>query len=122
MDKKDMLRHPEGSIYAKGYGVIAKQVMQDRRLSIEAKAIYAYLCSYAGAGESAFPSVKKMCYDMQIDIKRFYKHRKQLEEHGYIEVQHRRWRETMKKANNIYQLNNHVECLEEEQNPYTHIG
>ncbi len=123
MNKQDILRHPEGSVYGKGYGVIAKQAMQDRRLSIEAKAIYAYICSFAGAGESAFPSVKKMCYDLKIDIKRFYKHRKLLEDNGYIEVQHMIWRESKQKANNVYQVNNYVDSmLEEEQSPYTCFG
>ena len=37
-------------INAKGYGTIPKLVMKDRRLTAQAKAIYAYFCSYAGCG------------------------------------------------------------------------
>ncbi len=37
-------------IRSKGYGLIYKAVMQDKRLSATAKAIFAYLSSYAGAG------------------------------------------------------------------------
>jgi len=84
---KGYLKHPKGSIYSKGYGMVAKQAMQDPVLSIEAKAIYAYICSYAGSGETAFPSVKKMCYDLHISKDRYYNHVKLLIDQGYIKVQ-----------------------------------
>ena len=70
----------------KGYGLIPKQVMQDRRLSVEAKAIYAYFCSYAGAGETAFPGVEKILYDLGIGRTRYYKHLDSLKELGYLQV------------------------------------
>ena len=44
----DILR-VEG-INCKGYGIIPKAVMLDQRLTIQAKAIYAYFRSFAGAG------------------------------------------------------------------------
>lgn len=123
MEKRDTLRHPEGSIYAKGYGVIAKAAMQDRRLSIEAKAIYAYMCSFAGAGETAFPSVKKICFDLKIDKKRYYNHVESLKERGYISSKRAYYTQTGKWANNVYQLNSNVEgCIEGEIAPYTHSG
>ena len=37
-----------------GYGTIYKQVMKEPKLSIEAKAIYCYLSSYAGGKDIAF--------------------------------------------------------------------
>ena len=37
-----------------------KIVMQDRRISVGAKALYAYLCSFTGSGNTAFPGVKDM--------------------------------------------------------------
>lgn len=73
-------------VFTKGYGIIPKLVMMDRDLSIEAKAIYSYIASFAGNGESAFPSVKKICYDLQINEKRFSRHKKVLIDKGYIEV------------------------------------
>jgi hypothetical protein len=42
----------EGIKY-KGYGVLPKYVMIDPDLTIEAKGIYAYFCSYAGSGNTA---------------------------------------------------------------------
>ncbi|WRN75135.1 hypothetical protein UM590_04250 [Staphylococcus aureus] len=40
-----------------GYGLVFKRVMKDTTISIEAKALYSYLSSYAGVDETAFPSV-----------------------------------------------------------------
>ena len=51
-------------INSKGYGNIPKLVMQDRRITPEAKCIYGYFASYAGMGNSAFPSVSKIMYDL----------------------------------------------------------
>lgn len=33
-----------------GYGIVAKKAMKDRNLNVVSKAIYAYICSYAGKG------------------------------------------------------------------------
>jgi hypothetical protein len=75
-------------VNAKGYGIIPKIVMQDSRLTIQAKAIYAYFCSFAGAGDTAFPSVRKIMFDLGMkDIDSFRKHRKLLENCGYIKVE-----------------------------------
>lgn len=51
-------------VNAKGFGIIPKIVMQDRRLSRNAKVTYVYLQSHAVAGTATFPSVKKICYDL----------------------------------------------------------
>jgi hypothetical protein len=89
-------------INSKGFGIIPKIVMQDLRLTIEAKAIYAYFASYAGAGKQAFPGREKILYDLNISEKRYYSHFKLLKVHGYIEV------EQIKKngsyARNLYTL------------------
>ena len=71
-------------VTSNGYGIMPKLVMQDTRLTIEAKAIYAYIVSFAGAGSTAFPSLKKILADLQISESRFYKHRKKLIECNYI--------------------------------------
>jgi hypothetical protein len=104
MNKKDLLKHPEGSIFEDGYGTVAKKVMQDTNISIEAKAIYAYLCTYMGAGNTAFPSVAKMCYDLQIYKDRFYKHFNMLIDEGYIKKNKAHYTKSGKFANNVYTL------------------
>lgn len=71
-------------IFKEGYGNIAKLVMKDRNLTIGAKAVYAYLCSYSGAGKVAYPSRSLICYDLGISQETLSKHLKNLEEQGYI--------------------------------------
>lgn len=53
-------------INSQGYGIMPKMIMQDKRLTIESKAIYAYLVSYAGVGTSAFPGLKRILSDLCI--------------------------------------------------------
>ena len=90
-------------ILKKGYGISPKLVMQDPNLSIEAKAIYAYMASFAGNGVQAFPSISKACKDLNVSKNRFLKHRKQLIESGYITV--KKERKEGKFDNNIYVIN-----------------
>lgn len=89
-------------INSKGFGIIPKLVMQDRRLTIQAKAIYAYFCSYAGNGETAFPSRDKIFFDLGIKKQAYYKHFNLLKEYGYIEVE--QVRESGKFKHNIYTI------------------
>jgi DNA replication protein DnaD len=100
-------------INAQGFGMIAKMVMLDQRLTIEAKAIYSYFCSYAGGGSTAFPSVSKIIYDLKISKDRYYKHFKLLVECGYITI--RQTKDKGKFANNIYRImSNPVSCPQNE--------
>jgi uncharacterized phage protein (TIGR02220 family) len=89
-------------LLSKGYGIIPKLAMKDARLSIEAKAIYAYLSSYCGAGNIAFPSVELICHDLNISEKRFNKYKKQLVDCGYIVIERQRLNSGF--SNNIYTL------------------
>lgn len=89
-------------IFAQGYGIIPKVIMKDKDLSSEAKAIYAYLASYAGTGTTAFPSVSLMCSDLNMSERRFYNHRKDLQLKGYIHIEQKRNDKGWK--NNIYSL------------------
>ena len=97
----------------KGYGIIPKMVMQDKRLTIEAKSIYAYFCSYAGAVTTAFPSRDKIVYDLQLGVKRYYSHFNLLKEYGYIEVE-QKVDNNGKFKSNIYTL---VEMIEDHSEP-----
>ena len=95
----DEIRYEGKSILSKGYGIIPKLIMQSD-ISIEAKAIYAYMCSFAGNGQSAFPGVDKIIYELKITRRRFYKYRKELEDHGMIKVQ--KTRNGNRNSRNIY--------------------
>ena len=87
-----------------GYGIVTKDAMQDKNLTIEAKAIYAYLCSFAGGKNEAHPSISKMCYDLCIDVKRFRKHIKLLIDNEYIDIDKYRYVKTQQFANNHYRI------------------
>lgn len=100
MTQQDKLRLI--GVMAQGYGIIPKLVMRDRDLTAEAKAVYAYICSYSGAGNSAFPSMELMSHDLGMSDKRLRKHRNMLVEKGYLIVEQERHGTGFK--NNIYTL------------------
>lgn len=93
MGRNDAVVMFEGTIYEEGYGWVAQKVMRDREISIQAKAIYAYICSLAGNpidinNRKAFPSVSLMKAELGIKSQdTFYKHMNQLKEKGYLKVE-----------------------------------
>lgn len=96
-------------IHSKGFGIVPKMVMQDERLSIQAKAIYSYFCSYAGAGKTAFPQRNKIIKDLRISKDSYYRHFKQLKEFGYIKVEQEK-AGNGKFSRNIFTLVENVPC------------
>lgn len=90
-------------INSAGFGTISKLAMQDRRLHIAAKAIYAYFNSYAGGGDACFPSRKKICFDLGISNDTLSKYLRQLTECGYISVE--QIKEGGRFSHNVYTLN-----------------
>jgi len=99
-------------INSKGFGTIPKLVMQDRRLTTEAKAIYGYFASYAGGGRTAFPGTDKIISDLGMSRSRYYKHFQQLVRHGYIKTEQERKRGIFQR--NIYTLLENVPCTQNE--------
>ncbi|MDU7068788.1 MAG: helix-turn-helix domain-containing protein [Clostridium perfringens] len=77
-------------IMSQGYGFSPKAVMRDTRLTIEAKAIYSYMSSFAGSGLTAFPTIELQLHELGISKSRYYKHRKLLEDLGYITIKQTR--------------------------------
>ncbi len=73
-------------ILSQGFGISPKILYRDRRLSPEAKAIYGYIASFAGNGNSAFPSRDIMLEELGMSSKRYYKHFSLLQQCGYITV------------------------------------
>ena len=103
-------------ILSKGYGVSPKLVMIDENLSIEAKAIYAYLSSFCGSGNIAFPQISTIVNHLKVSNERFYKHFKLLIKYGYISVSQERTQG--KFANNIYTLNTVIApVVEDDEQP-----
>jgi len=111
-------------INSKGYGLYPKLVAQDRRLTPEAKAIYAYFCSYAGSGNTAFPTVSKIIYDLVMGKNRYYKHFNLLIKYGYISVE-QVIGDKNKFGHNIYTLNLEISpctCFGDTENGDTQNG
>lgn len=110
----DKLGFKENSIYTAGYGIVAKKVMRDKRLSPESKAIYGYICSFAGRGDSSFPGADLMMAELKMSEKRFYKHRKLLVDYGYIEIIKNR--KGNRRDNNTYFISQYgsFECIQNE--------
>lgn len=96
METQDELQAYPSSVLEKGYGVVGKLVMQDRRLNAISKAIYAYICTF---GTVAFPGRDKICYDLQISKNTYAKYMHELVLLGYISVEQKRG------ANNAFQRN-----------------
>ena len=93
-------------INSNGFGIIAKLVMQDRNLSLCAKGVYAYFCSYAGAGNICFPSRKKMCYDLGISQDTLGKYLKELIKSSYVSCE--QIKENGKFSHNVYTINTQI--------------
>lgn len=77
-------------ILSKGFGLIPQMLTRDKEVSIEAKAIYAYLSAFAGNNTEAFPSVSLICSELNISENRYHKHRKILLIKGYIKIRRER--------------------------------
>ncbi|MEJ8760607.1 helix-turn-helix domain-containing protein [Enterocloster sp. HCN-30185] len=97
-----------------GWGLTYQDVYLMDNLTIEAKAIYGMLCSYAGTGGTAYPSVEFMCSSLQISERRFYTHMNLLIGAGIVEKQI--CRKNGKRSNNLYVLtpNIHFQPVENE--------
>ena len=109
----------EGILF-KGFGIIPKFVMLDIDLSIDSKAIYLYLCSFAGSGEISFPSRDKILNDLKISKKAYYNHYNPLIKQGYIKVEREHYKDEKtgqyRKGKNIYTLVLNPKKFKEEKN------
>lgn len=85
-----------------GYGLIHRNVMRDRNLDVEAKAIYSYISSFAGTSGQAYPGVSLMCDELNMSERRYKKYRKQLEDRGYLTIERKRTSNGFSK--NLYTL------------------
>lgn len=55
-----------------GFGIIPKAVMKSREISLGAKALYAYIRSYCGGGEVAWPGRDLIMADLGVSSKTTY--------------------------------------------------
>lgn len=107
---QDILR-VEG-VNCKGFGVLPKFVMLDTDLSLEAKTIYSYFCSFAGNGSVAFPKRDTILSQLKIGKNTYYKYLKQLTENGYLLITQERL-ENSRFSKNIYTLTSNPKKFQE---------
>lgn len=88
--------------YDTGFGLIHRNIMRDKNLSIESKGIYSYISSFAGTSGQAYPGVKLMCTELNISENRFHKFKNELVEKGYLTIERERREKGFSK--NIYTL------------------
>lgn len=65
---------------------MAQSVMRNQNISPEAKAIYAYLCSFTDENNECFPAKKIMLKELCMSEGRFYKYMNELKAAGIVEV------------------------------------
>ena len=90
-------------INCKGFGILPKYVMIDSDLTLEAKTIYAYFCSFAGNGNTTFPGRDKILSDLKISKDCYYKHFNLLIKQGYLSVDQQKENKN-RFSKNIYTL------------------
>ena len=86
------------------YGILPKNVMKDRNLSIGARAVFAYLCAYAGNEDHSFPGRDLMTYELNISKDTLTKYMKELKDSNYVVVKQNK-NNGGQFSNNIYYIN-----------------
>jgi hypothetical protein len=77
-------------IKAHGFGTVPKLLMIDKRLTIKAKALMAFLLSLSGGGKCAFPRRDVICMRLGITLNTYKSLMKEIVTCGYIIVKQRR--------------------------------
>lgn len=68
----------------KQYGLVSKQVLQNKKISIKAKGLYVYLSARAGNKFKCKPTISTICRDLRVTDTSFYKYKKELEAAGIL--------------------------------------
>ncbi|WP_175616040.1 helix-turn-helix domain-containing protein [Piscibacillus halophilus] len=104
---KDTVIQFRGTIYEKGYGMLAQKVMRNTDLPKNSRLIYAYICAFAAMNEEgerkAFPSIQLQCSELGMSEDTYYKWRKPLIEQGYLTIEKHKG-EKGKFERNIYYI------------------
>ena len=116
MENKEEVKIQSTSILSSGYGLIPKVITRDKELTMEAKAIYAYLASFAGSCGHCYPSKELMLSELGTTERRFNKNMNLLKEHGYVKVHKRR--KGNRNDSNLYELLMDLRDIEKIKNEF----
>tara|TARA_R110002020_G_scaffold324375_1_gene540074 strand:+ start:1207 stop:1446 length:240 start_codon:yes stop_codon:yes gene_type:complete len=73
------------------FGIVNKDVVTDPELSIQAKGVYAVICTYADKNRSCFPSINTIADLCDVHPRTIHRKIKELKEKGYIKRNGRRF-------------------------------
>lgn len=74
------------TIFVDGFGMVSKQVMTNPNISLGAKALYSYLCTFANNENQAFPSRERILNQLNISKDTYYNYLNELKTMGYITI------------------------------------
>ena len=66
------------------FGIVYQEVVSDPELSLQAKGLYALICTYANKERTCFPSVNTLADLCNVDPRTISRKIKELKEKGYI--------------------------------------
>lgn len=92
MSEKDLVF--ENRQMARGFTSLPNVVLKAKGLSLQAKAVYTALLSYAWSNDECFPGQDSLCEDLDVDVKTLRKYLYELKEYGLID-----WKRRMHKTN-----------------------
>ncbi len=110
------------NVFSKGYGIIPKLVMLEGSLSIDAKALYAYFCAYAGSEFSCYPPRGQILDDLNISHVTYYRYLKELQDGGYIAIKKHKTKSQAWSNNRIILMQHHAIMAKAEEKGYKRVG
>ena len=66
------------------FGIVSKDILTDPELSLQAKAVYAILCTYCNKSRTCFPSINTIADLCDVNPRTISRKIKELKEKGYI--------------------------------------
>lgn len=109
------------SILEKGYGIVSRDIMRDKNISLGAKAIYSYLNSFAGSKGICYPSLDLIRLEMNLSKNTLNKYMKELKEIGLIKVYRLQNEDNNLLSNNIYEIALSYSTIEKNKKEYSSV-
>ena len=69
---------------SKQFGIVSKDILTDPELSMQAKAVYAILCTYCNKERTCFPSINTIADLCDVNPRTISRKIKELKQKGYI--------------------------------------
>lgn len=103
------------------YGIIPKAIMNDKRITIDAKAVYGYFCSYRNkkTNDVIYTNISQIRNHLDIGADRLNKNIKLLIEYGYVEK--KQHINEQKFSSNLYHLLGYRENIKVKDSNLTEI-